>query len=471
MSHFKQSGRLSGVFNRAYATGKLLPSMKEPFRVFPSEPVTLAAPSFASKTLASGTQVAVETRPGQLFTTISFFVNSGSRFETSSTSGSTHLLKRLAFASTKNQTSFRLVRDLEAIAANLTVNSGRETTQYTVDVLPENVDTAIAILSDIILNPKFAAHEVSDEVEVLRQEIEDMKATTPAAFLVDAAYSAAFSSEGLGRPLIASAAALDSLDAKSVKSFHEATFQPSRVAVVARGSNVDGVFDSVQKHFSGAASGAATASASKYYGGEARLSLPYGATEFSVSFRGVGFNSSDVYAQAVLKSVLGGGKNYYTGEGTGYGFTSRINENIVTKHSGVVVSSTAFQTPYSDAGLFGFHTITKAGAGGQVAKALAQEINRVKAGDITEDEVSRAKTAVKAAVLFASDSSSASVTDVGVQLLNTKTFNNAAAVSAKVDAVTSASVKQLAAAIFSSPATLATLGDSTGIPHPSEFLN
>jgi len=96
--------------------------------------------------------------------TVGVYVDCGSKYEAPGYQGASHLLERMAFKGTANRSHLRITREAEAIGAHLQVSGAREQMSYTADVLKGHFPEAVELLADVVVNPKFKAHELVTEV-------------------------------------------------------------------------------------------------------------------------------------------------------------------------------------------------------------------------------------------------------------------------------------------------------------------
>jgi len=95
---------------------------------------------------------------------IGLYVDCGSVYETPLSSGATHLLERMAFKTTKNQSHLRMVHEVEAIGGNVTASASREQMGYTFDALKTYLPEMVELLIDSVRNPVFLDWEIKEQV-------------------------------------------------------------------------------------------------------------------------------------------------------------------------------------------------------------------------------------------------------------------------------------------------------------------
>lgn len=175
-----------------------------------------------------------------------------------------------------------------------------------------------------------------------------------------------------------------------VVSFARASFSKSNIAVLGSGIESSKLASLVSTSFSEVSSSDAAASspASKYHGGEQRVSYaaPHGSTSpkasyghFLMAFEGAGLNKSPELA--VLKALLGGESSVKWSKGISP--LSKLNE----KYPGL--SAQAFNLNFSDTGLFGAYLTAPHDHLNGAAKDVANAIKEV-ASKASEEQVQAA---------------------------------------------------------------------------------
>lgn len=124
--------------------------------------------------------------------------------------------------------------------------------------------------------------------------------------------------------------------------------------------------------------------------------------------------------------------------------------------------ASAFTRFYRDAGLIGVYACADEDAAGNSFNKLAAALKS--AGDVSGDELTRAKNQAKMAYLESVSTAVGTRTDIGTQLLLTGARAEAKAVAAAIDAVTSADVERTAAAALASDVSVAAVGGVANVP-------
>lgn len=146
-----------------------------------------------------------------------------------SLTGVSHLLEYLAFKSTAHRTHLRLVRDVEALGANVLASASREQMAYTIDLPRTLVPEALEVLADAVLAPRLAPHEVRDAAAKLEADLKGL-ADNPQLALLEGLHAAAYSGD-LGKPLIAAEGAAARLTPADIADFLAENYTVPRIVL------------------------------------------------------------------------------------------------------------------------------------------------------------------------------------------------------------------------------------------------
>lgn len=255
------------------------------------------------------------------------------------------------------------------------------------------------VLADAISRARFQPHEYTEDVAPQSQAEYEQAQHNADAITLDKLHETAFR-RGLGNSLFVSPD-FAVTQADTTAYAHQAFGSASNMAVLA--SNVDSATlkGLVAKHFNVSGGSALSASASNYYGGEARV-MHHGDNVLSVAFKA---GSLADPSSVVLQHLLGGEPSVKWSQGT-----SGLSANAP--------GAQAFYYGYSDAGLIGFtvragHDASKITS---TAQKAAAEFKRIASGDIKEDELKRAIAKAKFAAATSLDHRLGSLEVSGAQV-------------------------------------------------------
>ena len=103
---------------------------------------------------------------------VAVLIGTGTRDEDPARQGGiSHLLEHMVFKGTTSRTAFELARDMEALGGQLDAYTTKEHTAYTLKVLPDQLEPALAILGDMLERSTFPEDQLALEKQVVIEEI------------------------------------------------------------------------------------------------------------------------------------------------------------------------------------------------------------------------------------------------------------------------------------------------------------
>ena len=395
--------------------------------------------------LPSGIAVITDTMKDVDTVSLGFWVSVGSRFEEDNINGISHLLEHMAFKGTTSRSAFQIAEAVENVGGIINAYTSHEVTAYYVKVLKQDVPLGLSILTDILQNSTMVDEELTREKEVVIQEIgQTYDAPDDAVF--EYYQSTAYPNQPFGRSILGTAEKVRAVSRDTLLSYMHDEYTASRVVVSAAG-NIEHSYltEQIEKLLTSLhATGGRVMQPSKYVGGEYRQEKQIEQVNLLLGFEGVSYNHPEHIAQTVLATVLGGG------------MSSRLFQEIREKR-GLVYSIYSFASSCLDSGSF---TIFAGTGEKQVAELLPVVCDELLKAThtLTQDEIERAKTQLKAGVLMKRESTSARAEGNARDMAIYGRIIDKDETLAKVDAVSKEQLEKLALSIFTSKPTLASLG-------------
>jgi predicted Zn-dependent peptidase len=259
-------------------------------------------------TLSNGLMVATERMPEIATATLGVWVGTGSRHERPHEHGLSHLIEHMAFKGTARRSARQIAEDIENVGGDINAATSVEYTSYTARVLGADVDVALDVLGDILINSAFDPGELAREKGVILQEyaaVED----TPDDLIYDAFMETAFSGQAVGRPILGTPDTIKSFDEATIRAFLAREYTPGKMVLAAAG-DVDHarIVDMAERHFGGMPAIAPQQPESgRYTGGERRISRKLEQANLVLGLPGLSFKDPGYYAVHLFAHMLGGG--------------------------------------------------------------------------------------------------------------------------------------------------------------------
>ncbi len=434
---------------------------------------SMTAPKTEITTLSNGIRVASQETYGQV-TTFGLLSDCGSRLETQNNTGVNHLMELLAFSGTASLDATEFQTKLDSLGGVSFANSSREQFLYCIDVLRPNVNEAMGMLRDIVLEPQIDDFTVDEMKRVVEFQWMDM---VPEVVLGEglqiAGYGPRPNNDGtmtiqqLGKSHFCPLDALPNLNAASVQQFrNEHLLNPKSMVVVAAGMQHDDLVklaDETFGHLEQQGDGGPNENGvipSVYTGGSHRqiLPTPDGFTRVALAFPTGGWHSDDLVPACVLQTLLGGGNSFSAG-GPGKGMYSRLYRQVLNRYYWAE-SCEAFTSFQNEGGLLGISGSAVETKAGDLTKVLAEHMMRLAIDEVTDEELDRAKNMLKCNVLTQLESRIVLFEDLGRQILTYGKREDIEVMRKKIDAVDKATVRDLVRrSVVGMKPTLCTVGD------------
>ena len=122
--------------------------------------------------LSNGLRVLSSTMPHTRSVSVGIFVGAGSRYEDDAIAGGSHYLEHVLFKGTEKRPEPQLIAGaIEGVGGIMNASTDREATIYYAKVARDHFPLALDVLSDMVLHPLFADHEVERERGVIIEEL------------------------------------------------------------------------------------------------------------------------------------------------------------------------------------------------------------------------------------------------------------------------------------------------------------
>ena len=374
------------------------------------------------------------------------WVNAGARNETADINGVSHLLEHMAFKGTARRSALDIAIEIENVGGHLNAYTSRESTVYYATVLKENADLALDIVSDILVNSTFQDEELTRERAVVLQEIGQAN-DTPDDIIFDIFQETAYPDQPLGRAILGTAEIVGKMPRDKLVKYIGDQYGSDRMILSAAGNlDHDELAMLAEKAFAGAApSSADPAVPGRYTGGDSREIRDLEQAHLVMGFEGVSFDDDDYYPLAVLSTALGGG------------MSSRLFQEEREKR-GLVYSIYTFSSAYQDGGLFGLYAGTGEDEVAELISVVCEELKKVAADPLAEDEITRARAQIKAGVLMSLESTSSRAERLARHLQVYDRIITIDEIAERIDSVSAEDIRRVAGRLLSSPPTIAALG-------------
>jgi predicted Zn-dependent peptidase len=403
-------------------------------------------------TLDSGVRIVTEPMPSVRSVSLGFWIGTGSRGESESEAGLSHLLEHLLFKGSSKYSSLEIDQIFDGMGAELNAGTGKETTSVYARVIDEHLPRAFDVISDMVFRPTLT--EIEAERAVILEEIA-MYEDDPQEKVFDVLGSAVFGAHPLGRAIIGHASVIADTPVDEIAHFHTSRYTPANIVIAAAGAvEHDEIVELARGHVPSEGAGGGTDGASitppillapTTYAGTRRFEQK-DTEQFHVCIGGPGLSRHDDrrFALRVLDTIFGGTSS------------SRLFQEVRERY-GLAYSVYSFTSAYEDSGQVGLYVGTRADNLGEAMRVLDAELARLRAEPGSAEELARAKENLKGRVLLALESTGARMSRLGSELLAGAPLLGLDEVVEKIDSVTLADLEELTAELWD-PSRLSVVG-------------
>ncbi len=407
-------------------------------------------------TLPNGFRIVTEAMPGLKSASVGIWITAGGRHERAEQNGIAHFLEHMAFKGTEQRTSLQIAEAIEDVGGYINAYTSREMTAYYARVLEADVPLALDVIGDIVANPAFDPAEVETERGVILQEI-GQSLDTPDDIIFDWLQEASYPDQPFGRTILGPEERVGAFSASDLRGFVAEHYSPDRMILSAAGAvDHDAIVAQAEAMFGDRAPSSPLAlHPAAFRGSERREVKKLEQAHFALAFDAPGYRSPDVWTAQIYAMAMGGG------------MSSRLFQKI-REERGLCYSIFAQSGAYEDAGQITIYAGTSDREIGDLATLTVDEMRRA-AGDMTEAEVARARTQMKAGMLMGLESPSSRAERLARLLSIWGRVPDLDEAVSHIDAVTTADVRRYGAEVLGAGTALALYGPVKKAPGLEEI--
>ena len=185
--------------------------------------------------LPNGVRIVTEEIPHVRSLSLGFWIETGSRDESSTNNGISHFIEHMVFKGTKKRNVKEIAQSIESVGGYLNAFTSKEHTCYYARVLDEHLELATDVLSDMVFQPTFPEKELEKEKNVILEELKQAE-DDPDDIIQDYFEKAIFKTHPLGMPVIGTAKSISSFTRKDLVQYRTEQYTPYNLVIAAAGS-------------------------------------------------------------------------------------------------------------------------------------------------------------------------------------------------------------------------------------------
>ncbi|MEM8867438.1 MAG: pitrilysin family protein [Verrucomicrobiota bacterium] len=419
----------------ALATAKELPEGIEHIRTLDDiEEYTLSS---------NGLRVLLLENPGLPVATVMVTYEVGSRNETTGTTGATHILEHMMFKGTERFNSADksdYSSQMERIGARSNATTWFDRTNYYATLPSQYVPLAIELEADRLRNLRILKEDLDSEMTVVRNEYERGE-NSPVRTLLKEIFAAAFFAHPYGHPTIGWKSDIENTSVEKLRAFYDTYYWPENTVVtVIGGFDREQTLASIIEHYSEIENSPqplpVVDTVEPEQIGARRITIERNGQVgvVMIGFRAPEGSHEDWAALTLIDQILGADK------------TGRLYRAL--EDEGKANATFTFGPKLRDPGLFLFGAYLTEQASHEEAEAIIhEEIQRLIKTGIGEDELTRAKSVIRAQTVYKRDGSY-SIADEINECIAMGDWTQFVRLPKAVQAVTKEEIQEVAAKYF-----------------------
>jgi predicted Zn-dependent peptidase len=351
-------------------------------------------------TLDNGVRILFEKIPYVRSSSAGIWIGTGSRNEKASECGAAHFIEHMVFKGTDTRSSAEIAELMDAIGGLTNAFTSKEQTCFYGRVLDEHLDLLLDVLSDMFFHSEFQENDVTSERGVILEEI-GMYEDTPEDLASERLFSAIYKGNPLSRSILGTPSTLQKMSGAFLKSYMSKHYLAGDVVVALSGSFTEDNLSYIKDRFSQMKPGKELQPKSAAYRPSFTVKKKrIEQNHLCFAFPACSFRDSRRYAFQLLSNILGGG------------MSSRLFQTLREK-LGLCYSIYSFVAGHNDTGVLGISTALSQETETAAVSAILDEVEKIREGGVTQDELTRAREQVKANVILGLESTSARMHRLG----------------------------------------------------------
>ena len=400
-------------------------------------PVTPVLPRPTEKTLANGLKVIVAKSSDLPLVSAELTVRTGAAADPQGLAGAVGMTAGMLTEGTKTRSAQQIASQSEALGATLSSGGGQDSSSVSLNVMPDKLPAAMAIMADVARNPAFAQEELDRQ---RAQALDGLSVAfqSPGQLAGFAASPVIFSGTPFGHVATGTQTSLPKIQASDLAALHATYFRPDNAILVLTGDITPEQGLALAEQAFGdwkAPAGPAPARVTVTPQAKPRavaIDLPgTGQAAVTVVKAAIPRGDPAYYPGIVTNSVLGGG------------YSARLNQEIRIKR-GLSYGANSRLSAMRTTGLFRASAQTKNESAPQVLDLIVAELSRLAQMPASAEELKARKS-----VLIGSFGRELATTDglagiLGSLALYDLPLTEVGAYTGKVEAVTAGQVQAFA---------------------------
>lgn len=382
-------------------------------------------------TLQNGVRIVVEPMADVRSTSTGVFIKAGTRTESTTEIGISHLIEHMLFKGTKTKTAKEIASFFDELGGSVNAFTSKDHTCYYVKTLDEHAVVAFDALADMLFQSLFDETELEKEKRVVLEEIK-MYEDTPEDLVHELLAKAVYQDDVLAEPILGTEASVLGLSREQLLRYVATMYTGNRVVVSIAGHVPDALVDAVKARFAELPSGESSKESTvpTLYAEVVKKQKETEQAHLCWNFEAIAATDDRLPHLALMNNAIGAT------------MSSRLFQSI-REEEGLAYSIYSYYTTFDDHGTFTIYIGTSPDTLEQVEAIMVRELTELKQSGLTDEEVEKGKRQLKGSLVLGNESTSARMNRNGRNLVLLDEVEPIDVVLDKVDRIETGEVNAL----------------------------
>ena len=321
---------------------------------------------------------------------VGVFVKTGSRDESDTEEGISHVLEHMIFKGTPNRNYFEISDEIDYLGANVNAHTTKEETVFYINALTQFLGKSVDILFDIVTNSTIDERELEKEKDVIVEEIKMYK-DSPDDLVFEMNYADSINGQ-YGKPIIGTKASVKGFTADKIRKYYKERYTKDNILIVVSGNfDKEKILQKIDEYFGKLADTKVNRHEKidfSFNSGKKTVSKDINQVNICISHQSEDYNSKNKIYTDILANVIGGS------------MSSRLFQEIREKN-GLAYSVYTYNQYYLSGGLTSTYIGTNLENYEKAIEITLSEFKKLRENGVTEVELQKAKNKYMSRIAFA----------------------------------------------------------------------
>ena len=321
---------------------------------------------------------------------VGVFVKTGSRDESDTEEGISHVLEHMIFKGTPTRNYFEISEEIDYLGANVNAHTTKEETVFYINALTQFLGKSVDILFDIVTNSTINEKELEKEKDVIVEEIKMYK-DSPDDLVFEMNYADSINGQ-YSKPIIGTQESVKGFTADEIRKYYKERYTKDNILIVVSGNfDKNEIIQKIDQYFSKLVD-KKTDRRDKidfsFNAGKKIVTKDINQVNICISHENEDYNSKNKIYTDILANIIGGS------------MSSRLFQEIREKN-GLAYSVYTYNQYYLSGGLTSTYIGTNLENYEKAIEITLSEFKKLRENGVTEDELQKAKNKYMSRIAFA----------------------------------------------------------------------